>query len=75
MYAFAKIDRESFYRSVSSRLEGRCQYEYVRGRIVRQMTGGTNRHGLVARHALARNRTRAFSVEFPLSVVCRGIGE
>ena len=47
MNAFAKVDKETFYRFMAVRREGR--YEYVRGRIVQQMTGGTLRHGLVAR--------------------------
>ena len=47
MNAFAKIDKEAFYRFVAGRRDGR--YEYVRGRIVQQMTGGTRNHGLVAR--------------------------
>jgi len=47
MNAFARIDKDDFYRFVSSQTEGR--YEYIRGRIVQQMTGGTKRHGLVAR--------------------------
>jgi Uma2 family endonuclease len=47
MNAFAKIDKETFYRFMAHRREGR--YEFVRGRIVQQMTGGTRRHALIAR--------------------------
>ncbi len=47
MNAFAKVDKETFYRFVATRREGR--YEYLRGRIVQQMTGGTRDHGQVAR--------------------------
>ena len=47
MNAFAKIDKETFYRFVAGRRGER--YEYVRGRIVQQMPGGTQAHGLVAR--------------------------
>ena len=47
MNAFAKVDRVSFLRFAAEHPEQR--YELERGRIVQQMTGGTRRHGLVAR--------------------------
>ena len=47
MNAFARIDKAAFYDFVQRQRGGR--YEYVRGRIVQQMTGGTRGHGLVAR--------------------------
>jgi len=46
MNAFAKVDKEAFYRFAAEHAEQR--YEYVRGRIVQQMIGGTKRHGIVA---------------------------
>jgi Uma2 family endonuclease len=45
--AFLRIDKAAFYAFVERQTEGR--YEFVRGRIVQQMTGGTRDHGLVAR--------------------------
>ncbi|MFM9939315.1 MAG: Uma2 family endonuclease [Hyphomicrobiaceae bacterium] len=47
MNAFAKVDKETFLRFAATHAEQR--YEYVRGRIVQQMTGGTRDHGQVAR--------------------------
>ena len=47
MNAFAKIDRPAFLRFAAAHPEQR--YELERGRIVQQMTGGTQRHGIVAR--------------------------
>ena len=47
MNAFARIDKAAFYNFVQRQSDGR--YEYVRGRIVQQMTGGRRGHGLVAK--------------------------
>jgi Uma2 family endonuclease len=47
MNAFAKVDKQTFLRFAAEHAEER--YEYVRGRIVQQMTGGTRDHGQVAR--------------------------
>lgn len=47
MNAFSKVDKQTFLRFVAEHAEER--YEYVRGRIVQQMTGGTRDHGGVAR--------------------------
>ncbi|MGE3917333.1 MAG: Uma2 family endonuclease [Hyphomicrobiaceae bacterium] len=47
MNAFAKVDKETFLRFAAAHAEQR--YEFVRGRIVQQMTGGTKDHGQVAR--------------------------
>lgn len=47
MNDFARIDKETFYRFAAAHPEQR--YEFVRGRIVQQMTGGTRDHGVVAR--------------------------
>ena len=47
MNAFSKVDRETFLRFAAEHPEQR--YELERGRIVQQMTGGTKRHGVVAR--------------------------
>ncbi len=47
MNAFAKVDKQAFLRFAAEHAEQR--YEYVRGRIVQQMTGGTRDHGGVSR--------------------------
>ena len=47
MNAFAKVDVETFLRFAAEHPEQR--YELEKGVIVQQMTGGTKRHGLVAR--------------------------
>lgn len=47
MNAFARVDKQTFYRFAAEHAEQR--YEYVRGRIVEQMTGGTRDHGQVGR--------------------------
>lgn len=44
--AFLKIDKAAFYAFIERQTEGR--FEYVRGRIVQQITGGTRDSGLVA---------------------------
>jgi Uma2 family endonuclease len=44
--AFIKVDKATFYRFVEHNPDGR--YEYVRGRIMQQMTGGTKRHMVIA---------------------------
>lgn len=52
--AFAKVDKDTFWRFVTSPARGDGErYEYVRGRIVQQMTGGTLRHSQLGRR-LAR---------------------
>lgn len=47
MNAFTKVDKATFLKFAAEHAEKR--YEYVRGRIVQQMTGGTLGHGQVAR--------------------------
>lgn len=47
MNAFARVDKQTFYRFAAEHAEQR--YEFVRGRIVQQMTGGTRDHGQVSR--------------------------
>jgi Uma2 family endonuclease len=43
---FIPVDKAAFYRFIATEPEGR--YEFERGRIVQQMTGGTLRHGRIA---------------------------
>lgn len=45
-HTFIKVDKATFYQFVEHNPEGR--YEYVRGRIMQQMTGGTRRHMRIA---------------------------
>lgn len=47
MNAFAKVDVETFLKFAAEHSEQR--YELEKGVIVQQMTGGTKRHGMVAR--------------------------
>jgi Uma2 family endonuclease len=44
--AFIKVDKPTFLQFVAANDEGR--YEFEQGRIVQQMTGGTQRHGRIA---------------------------
>jgi Uma2 family endonuclease len=44
---FIPVDKDAFYRFIATEPEGR--YEFERGRIVQQMTGGTWVHGQIAR--------------------------
>ncbi len=45
MNAFARIDKDGFFRFMAKRRHER--YEFVKGRIVQQMTGGTRGHGVL----------------------------
>lgn len=47
MNAFAKVDKQAFLRFAAQHAEER--FEFVRGRIVQQMTGGTRDHAGIAR--------------------------
>lgn len=47
--AFVKVDKADFYRFVTAPEQCERRYEFERGRIVQQMTGGTKRH-----HGLAQ---------------------
>lgn len=47
MNAFTRVDKQTFLSFAAEHAEHR--YEYVRGRIVQQMTGGTREHGGVSR--------------------------
>lgn len=47
---FARVDKATFYRFVERHPDGR--YEYVRGRIMQQMTGGTLKHSQVSKRFL-----------------------
>jgi Uma2 family endonuclease len=47
MNVFARVDKQTFLRFAAEQAEQR--YEFVHGRIVQQMTGGTRDHGQLAR--------------------------
>ena len=49
--AHIKVDKATFFRFVASQAEGR--FEYDRGRIVQQMTGGTLAHSLIAQRFIS----------------------
>lgn len=49
-FTFMKVDKASFYRFVQGQGEGR--YEYVQGRIMQQMAGGTHRHTEISKRFL-----------------------
>jgi Uma2 family endonuclease len=49
--AHIKVDKAAFFRFVASQAEGR--FEYDRGRIVQQMTGGTLAHSLIAQRFIS----------------------
>lgn len=46
-----KVDKATFFRFIAAQAEGR--YEYDRGRIVQQMTGGTRRHAVIAQRFIS----------------------
>jgi Uma2 family endonuclease len=46
-----KVDKATFFRFVASQAEGR--FEYDRGRIVQQMTGGTRAHSLITQRFIS----------------------
>jgi hypothetical protein len=46
-----KVDKATFFRFVTSQAEGR--FEYDRGRIVQQTTGGTLAHSLIAQRFIS----------------------
>lgn len=46
-----RIDKAAFFRFVTSQAEGR--FEYDRGRIVQQMTGGTLAHSLIVQRFIS----------------------
>jgi hypothetical protein len=51
---FIKVDKATFLRFAAANDEGR--YELEHGRIVQQMTGGTQRHGRLAGRFYAYGR-------------------
>jgi Uma2 family endonuclease len=49
--AHIKVDKAAFFRFIASQAEGR--YEYGRGHIVQQMTGGTLAHSLISQRFIS----------------------
>ena len=47
---FIPVDKAAFYRFIAKEPEGR--YEFERGRIVQQLTGGTQKHFRIAQRFL-----------------------
>ena len=56
MNAFAKVDKATFLRFAAEHAEQR--YEYVRGRIVQQMTGGTKDHSRIKSNIVSALRRK-----------------
>ncbi len=65
-----KVDKSGFYKFIAAHPEGR--YEYVRGQIVQQMTGGTLRHTLVAERFRDELRRQLDATKW--LVTCQGRG-
>lgn len=49
--AHIKVNKATFFRFVTTQAEGR--FEYDRGRIVQQMTGGTLAHSIIAQRFIS----------------------
>jgi Uma2 family endonuclease len=45
--AFIKVDKATFYKFITASAQVDGRYEYVRGRIMQQMTGGTWKHSKI----------------------------
>jgi Uma2 family endonuclease len=71
-HPFLIVDKATFYRFVASAPEGH-RYEFVNGRILHTMTGGTHGHNQIAlRAAFAMSRQLA-STDWAISVADRGV--
>ena len=67
--AHIKVDKATFFRFVASQAEGR--YEYDRGRIVQQMTGGTLAHSLVSQRFISAFERRLDTSAWAVTGVSR----
>lgn len=71
-HAFILVDKATFYRFVQSAPEGH-RYEFVNGRIIHTMTGGTHSHNQISlRAAIAMSRQLDPS-EWAVGVADRGV--
>jgi Uma2 family endonuclease len=66
-----KVDKATFFRFVTSQAEGR--FEYDRGRIVQQMTGGTLAHSLISQRFISAFERRLDAVAWAVTGHSRGV--
>lgn len=66
-----KVDKATFFRFIAAQIEGR--YEYDRGRIVQQMTGGTLAHSLVSQHFISAFERRLDAGAWAVTGHSRGV--
>jgi Uma2 family endonuclease len=69
--AHIKVDKATFFRFVTSQAEGR--FEYDRGRIVQQMTGGTLAHSLIAQRFISAFERRLDANTWVVTGHSRGV--
>jgi Uma2 family endonuclease len=69
--AHIKVDKAAFFRFVTSQAEGR--FEYDRGRIVQQMTGGTRAHSIVAQRFISAFERRLSANVWMVTGHSRGV--
>jgi hypothetical protein len=66
-----KVDKATFFRFIAAQAEGR--YEYDRGRVVQQMTGGTLAHSLVSQHFITAFERRLDANAWAVTGQSRGV--
>jgi Uma2 family endonuclease len=69
--AHLKVDKATFFRFVAAQAEGR--YEYDRGRIVQQMTGGTFAHSLLSQRFISAFERRLDGAAWAVTGHSRGV--
>jgi Uma2 family endonuclease len=69
--AHIKVDKAAFFRFVAAQAEGR--FEYDRGRIVQQMTGGTLAHSLITQHLITAFERRLDANAWAVTGHSRGV--
>jgi Uma2 family endonuclease len=69
--AHIKVDKAAFFRFVTSQAEGR--FEYDRGRIVQQMTGGTLAHSLISQRFISAFERRLDANAWAVTGHSRGV--
>jgi Uma2 family endonuclease len=69
--AHIKVDKAAFFRFVAAQAEGR--YEYDRGRIVQQMTGGTLAHSLISQRFISAFERRLDATAWAVTGHSRGV--
>lgn len=69
--AHIKVDKAAFFRFVTSQAEGR--FEYDRGQIVQQMTGGTLAHSLISQRFISAIERRLDAKAWAVTGHSRGV--